>query len=134
MRWLAAGLLLGLVSPGGGTDEKETKPITPAEAAKQVNKKCTVQMEVKSTGKARGGNFVFLNSEKNFKDKANFTVVIEKKSLAKFKKAGIADPAAHYKGKKVQVTGTVTLYNERAQIKVDDPKLIKVGVSRLPRE
>jgi DNA/RNA endonuclease YhcR with UshA esterase domain len=126
MRGLTAGLVLGLVSLTWGAEDKEAKPITPAEAAKQVNKQCTVAMEVRSTGKARGGGFIFLNSQKNFRDKDNFTVVIDKKSLAKFKKAGVADPAEHYKGKKVHVTGTVTLYNERPQIKVEDPKQIKI--------
>src|SRR5690242_8903708 len=117
MRWLVAGLFLVFLPLGSGADEKQAKPLTPAEAAKQVNKKCTVALPVQSTGKSRGGRFIFLNSAKKFRAKDNFTVVIEKKSLAKFKKAGVADPAAHYKGKTVHVTGTVTLYNERPQIK-----------------
>jgi DNA/RNA endonuclease YhcR with UshA esterase domain len=124
MRSLCIVLGLALFSPAVVADDKDLKPVTPAEAAKLVNKKCIVVMEVGSTGKT--GKLIFLNSEKNFRDKKNFTVVIEKKTLAKFKKAKIEDPADHFKGKKVQVTGTVTLYNDKPQIKVDDPGQIKV--------
>jgi DNA/RNA endonuclease YhcR with UshA esterase domain len=119
-------LVLGLVVAASRAEDKDGKPVTPAEAAKLVDKKCTVVMVVNSTGKARGTRFVFLNSEKDFRDKKNFTLVIEKKNLAKFKKAKIDDPAAHFKGKKVQVTGTVTLYQEKPQIKVEDPAQIKI--------
>jgi DNA/RNA endonuclease YhcR with UshA esterase domain len=107
-------------------DGKEAAPLSPAEAAKKVDQKCTVAMDVKSTGKSRGGKLVFLNSEANFRDGKNFTLVIDRAALAKFKKASITDPAAHFKGKKVLVTGKVTLFQNRPQIKVDDPAQIKV--------
>jgi DNA/RNA endonuclease YhcR with UshA esterase domain len=126
MRILFVGLFLGLVAPTVRAEDKDAKPATPAEAAKLVNKKCTVVMVISSTGEARGKRFIFLNSEENFRDKNNFTLVIEKKTLAKFKKAKIDNPAAHFKGKKVQVTGTVTLYNKKPQIKVEDPGQIKI--------
>jgi hypothetical protein len=48
-------------------------PLTPAEAAKKVNEKVTVEMEVKSTG---GKTARFLNSATDFKDDKNFTVFI----------------------------------------------------------
>jgi DNA/RNA endonuclease YhcR with UshA esterase domain len=117
-------LVLGLVVAAARAEDKAAKPVTPAEAAKLVDKKCTVVMEIASTGKA--GKLLFLNSEKNYRDKKNFTLVIEKNNLAKFKKAKIDDPAAHFKGKKVQVTGTVTLYQEKPQIKIEDPAQIKI--------
>jgi DNA/RNA endonuclease YhcR with UshA esterase domain len=126
MRLLATALLLAWLPLPAGADDKEAKPITPAEAARQVDKKCTVAMEVRSTAKIRGGRFYFLNSEKNYRDEKNFTVVIDRKAAAKFKKAGIADPATHFKGKTIHVTGTVTLYNKKPQIKVDDPAQIKI--------
>ena len=69
---LTAGLLLA--------DDKGQKPITPAEAAKLIDQKCTVEMKVQSTGKSR--TLVFLNSEENYRDDKNFTVVIFEKGLA----------------------------------------------------
>jgi DNA/RNA endonuclease YhcR with UshA esterase domain len=112
-------VLLALVLVPAADD----KPLSPAEAAKKVNEKVTVEMEVKSTG---GTAARFLNSEADFKDDKNFTVFIPKEALEKFAKAKIEDPAAHYKGKTVRVTGTVTLYRDKPQIKVEDPEQIKV--------
>lgn len=101
----------------------DTPPITPAEAAKKVNEKVVVKMEVKSTG---GKNNHYLNSEEDFKDPKNFTIFISKDYLEKFKAAGVENPATHYKGKVIQVTGTVVLENQKPWIKVQDPSAIQV--------
>jgi hypothetical protein len=101
----------------------EVKPIPPAEAAKKVNEKVTVEMEVKSTG---GRSNIYLNSEEDFKAEKNFTIFIGKDQLEKFKKAGIENPAEYYKKKVVQVTGTVVLEKEKPWIKVEEPEQIKV--------
>jgi DNA/RNA endonuclease YhcR with UshA esterase domain len=94
-----------------------------AGAAQKVNEKVTVEMEVKSTG---GKTARFLNSEADFKDDKNFTVFIPQEALEKFAKAKIEDFDAHYKGKTVRVTGTVTLYRDKPQTKVEDPDQIKI--------
>jgi DNA/RNA endonuclease YhcR with UshA esterase domain len=104
--------------------EEKAKPIGPAEAAKKVNEEVTLQMEVKSANLRQ--EVCFLNSEEDYKDAKNFTVFIDKDALAKFKEAKIEDPAAHFKGKTVQVKGKVTLYRERPEIKVSGPDDIKV--------
>ncbi len=101
----------------------ETPPLTPAEAAKRANEKVVMQMEVKSTG---GDNNRYLNSEEDFKDAKNFTIFISKNDLAKFKKAGIEKPEVHFKGKLIEVTGTVVLQKEKPQIKVEEPDQIKI--------
>jgi DNA/RNA endonuclease YhcR with UshA esterase domain len=102
----------------------EDKPIGPAEAAKKVNEEVTVQMEVKSAALREG--VCFLNSEEDFKDAKNFTIFLDKDALAKFKEAKIDDPAAHFKGKTVQVKGKVILFRDRPEIKVSGPDAIKV--------
>jgi DNA/RNA endonuclease YhcR with UshA esterase domain len=104
--------------------EDPPRPIGPAEAAKKVNEEVTLQMEVKSAALRQGG--CFLNSEENFKDAKNFTAFIDKAGLAKFKEAKIEDPAAHFKGKTVQVKGKVLLYRDRPEIKLAGPDAIKV--------
>ena len=101
----------------------EVIPITPAEAAKKINEKVLVEMEVKSTG---GKENHYLNSEEDFKDAKNFTIFISKDLLEKFKKAGIESPSMHYKDKKIQVSGTVVLEKEKPWIKVEDPDQIKI--------
>jgi DNA/RNA endonuclease YhcR with UshA esterase domain len=103
--------------------EPQVTAISPAEAAKKVNEKVTVELEVKSTG---GTSNWYLNSEESYKDGKNFTVFIPKESVEKFKKNKIEDPAVAYKGKIIQVTGTVTLNKDKAQIKVEDPEQIKI--------
>jgi micrococcal nuclease len=106
-------------------DDKDVKPISPSEAAKNVDKKCTVEMEVKSTGKS-GNRRVFLNSEANYRDGKNFTVLLNQGVLAKFKQVKVEGPAEHFKGKTIRVTGTVKLYNNKPEIVVDDPSQIVV--------
>ena len=107
-------------------DDNDPKPLSPAEAAKRVGEKCTVEMEVKSVGVSKNGGIAFLNSEEDFKDEKNFTAFLGKEAVEKFKKAKVEDLAAHFKGKTVRVTGTVKLYRERPEIAVDDPEQIQV--------
>ena len=115
----SATLLLALLLVAAArANDQPTKPVTPAEAAKKVNEKVVLEMEVKSTG---GKDVSFLNSEEDFKDVKNFTIFIPEAALEKFKKAKVEDPKTFYKGKTVRVTGTVTLYREKPQIKVEDP-------------
>ena len=108
--------------------QDQSNPIGPVDAAKKVNEEVKLQMEVKSAALREG--VCFLNSEENFKDAKNFTVFIDKEGIAKFKGAKIDDPAANFKGKTVLVTGKVTLYRERPQIKLSDPDAIKIVVKK----
>jgi DNA/RNA endonuclease YhcR with UshA esterase domain len=103
--------------------EPATRPLTPAEAAKKLEMKVTVEMEVKSTG---GRNNVYLNSHADYRDAANFTIFIPQGALPKFAAAKIDKPAEYYKGKTIQVTGTVTLFEQKPQIRALDPAQIKV--------
>ena len=56
--------------------------------------------------------------------------MLDKEAVEKFKKAKVEDPAAHFKGKTVRVTGTVKLYRERPEIVVNDPGQIKVVLKK----
>jgi DNA/RNA endonuclease YhcR with UshA esterase domain len=104
----------------------DPKPISTDDAAKMVDKKVTVEMEVKSTGVASRNGMVFLNSMMNRNDGKNFVVVLRKDLAEKLKKTLNAEPKDHYKGKTIQVTGTVTLYMNRPQIEVSEPEQVKV--------
>jgi DNA/RNA endonuclease YhcR with UshA esterase domain len=114
---------LGLLSA-----QEDSKPLTPEEALKKVDERVTVQMEVKSTG---GNTARYLNSDANYRSDKNFAIFIPQNALAKFHKADIDEPAQYYKGKTIQVTGTVELASSkttsnRPQIRVEDPAQIKV--------
>ncbi|MDB5307345.1 MAG: hypothetical protein JWO38_1547 [Gemmataceae bacterium] len=120
----SSALLLALALPAAAAwADPPADRISPAEAAKKVNEKVTVEMEVKSVG---GKEASYPNSETDFKDAKNFTVFIPAAALEKFKKAKVEDPKMFYKGKRVRVTGTVTLYREKPQTKVEDPDQIEV--------
>jgi DNA/RNA endonuclease YhcR with UshA esterase domain len=98
------------------------------EAAKRVNKDVTIEFVVKATGKSKAGDKVFLNSEADFKSEKNFTVLLTKAALTEMKKDSIDDAAAYFKGKKVQVYGTVKLYKDRPEIAIE-----KAGQITLPK-
>ena len=118
------GLLFALCSiPALVVAAAENGPLTPAEAAKKINEKVVVKFEVKSSG---GRDNRYLNSEEDYKDAKNFTILISKDDMEKFKKRGIEKPEDHFKGKVIEVTGTVLLVKEKPQIRVEDPDKIKI--------
>ena len=117
-------LLLTFTETATGQAPAASAPVvSAAQAARLVDKRVTLQMEVKSTG---GTLNCYLNSAANFQDAANFAVFIPEEALEKFKQARIEKPKDFYKGKMVQVVGTVTLFKEKPQIRVDEPAQIKV--------
>jgi hypothetical protein len=108
-------------------DGQNTKPLSPTEAAKHVNEKVTVEMVVKATkDRLIKRQEIYLDSEENFRDPKNLGVIITKSGDEKLQKAGIKDPAAHFKSKTIQVTGTVIRKENRLRIEVDDPKQIRI--------
>ena len=116
-----------VLSPAVLPDDKPAQPavISPAAAAKKVNEKVVLEMTVNSTGGR--GKRIFLNSEKNYRDGKNFTIMLDlDKAGDRFEKAKIDDPAKYYNGKVVRVTGTVTEYQNRPEIVVTDPEQIKI--------
>lgn len=104
----------------------DSPAMSPAEAAKRVGEKVTVEMEVKSVGRGKSGVF-FLNSESNYRSADNFVLFIGKTGATRFRKAGIPDPAAHFYGKRVRATGTVEQYKDRPEIAIEDPKQIEMA-------
>jgi uncharacterized protein YehS (DUF1456 family) len=106
---------------------QDTKPLTPAEATKRVNEDVVVQMLVKATkNRLEKRAEIYLDSEEDFRDPKNLGIVITKSGAAKFKEAGVDDPAVHFKDKTIRVKGKVVLKEERPRIEVDDPQQIQI--------
>ena len=106
---------------------QETKPLTPVEAIKKVNEQVTVQMLVRAAkNRLEKRGEIYLDSEEDFRDEKNLGVVVTRGGAAKFKEAGVGDPAAHFKGKTVQVKGKVRLYRDRPEIAVSGPGEIEI--------
>jgi DNA/RNA endonuclease YhcR with UshA esterase domain len=124
-------VLASAVGTDGPKDapQERTKPIGPEEARKKVNETVTVRMEVKSS-RLMETDMAYLNSDKDYRSPENFTIFMDKGAVDRFKEARIDDPAKHYQGKTIVVTGKVTLYRERPQIAIKGPNDIKVESAR----
>jgi hypothetical protein len=126
-------LLLFVAAPAWGNfvaaldDDKKAEKVFPAsEARKHVGQECTFEMKVKSSKNAAGRNTYFLDSEEDFHDANNLSVVISYDHADKFREAGIADPAEHFKDKTIRVTGKVIEEDDQIRIRIEDPKKIEI--------
>jgi len=69
---------------------------------------------------------IFLDSEQDHHDPKNMAVAVTGTGKGKFKEAKIDDPAGHFRGQVIRVTGVVTFKNNQPQIEVDDPRQIEI--------
>lgn len=123
MRWVLAVLV---VFPASALADDPPKAIKPEEALRKVNQDVVVEMKVQSSRLLDSG-ICYLNSKKDHRDAENFTIFLPKGTVDKLKSTSkIDDPATHFKGKTILVTGKVTKFKGKSQIKVDDPKSVKV--------
>lgn len=101
-------------------------PIPAAKARDHVGEKGTFEMVARHTNDGTHEKSYFLDSEKDYKDAANLAVVISYDHLKAFKEAGIDDPAKHYRGKRLRVTGKVIHEADQTRIRVTAPEQIEV--------
>ncbi len=106
--------------------EEAAVSISAADAADHVGEECTVELTVRAARSLADKDMCFLNSSRNRRDDGNFTVVIFKAGLARFKDAGIENPALHFLDRTIRVRGTVAEFKGSAQIVVDDPAQIEL--------
>ncbi|MGL6076354.1 MAG: alkaline phosphatase D family protein [Fimbriiglobus sp.] len=105
-------------------DEKLPEGVlTPAEAAKKVGETVTVQYTVKGGRAVNEGKRVLLNSDKDFKAKENFTVVLNAKGMT-----GKWDKATYdtFKDKVIRAKGKVTLFKDSPQIQIDEEASLEI--------
>jgi DNA/RNA endonuclease YhcR with UshA esterase domain len=100
-------------------------PLSPLEAASRINEQVTVEMLVKAAKNCPHCSQIFLDSEEDHHDPNNLAVAVTETGAARFKGAGVDDPALRFKGKAIRVTGVVTLKGNRPRIDVDDPQQIE---------
>jgi alkaline phosphatase D len=94
--------------------------LSPAEAAKKVGEKVTVQFAVGSVG---GQMNLYLNSEKDFRAKGNFAIVLPPDARkGKWVKAG----ADTFTGKTVRATGTIKLNKDAPQLEIANEKDLEI--------
>jgi DNA/RNA endonuclease YhcR with UshA esterase domain len=100
--------------------------IASQEAASRINEQVTVEMLVKAAKNCQRCGQIFLDSEQDHHDQKNLAVAITEAGKGKFREAQVDDPAGHFKGKTIRVTGVVTVKDNQPQIKVDDPRQIEI--------
>lgn len=126
MRTITTLTLVAAIS--GSLLAADAKPVTPAEAIKQIGKsEVTVEMTVKKAKDRIGKRgVIYLDSETDFQNENNLGVAISVEAAAKFKQKGIADPVAHFQGKTIRVRGCVMRFEERPYLPVLDPAQIAI--------
>ena len=101
-------------------------PLSPQEAANRVNEPVTVEMLVKAAKNCPHCSQIFLDSEEDHHDPNNLAVAVTETGAARFKGVRIDDPARHFQGKTIRVTGMVIVKDNQLQIEVDDTSQIEV--------
>lgn len=126
MNLSAMFLVLGLFyQTNGATSEKA---LSPSDASKKIGEKIVVEFVVGSTG---GNNNFYINTEKDFMDPKNLTIILPKPSKLKFMKTQkIEDLDKYFEGKTVRISGTVKLFEGKPRIQVDEPSQITILPSK----
>lgn len=115
---LLAGIFVhGVAAKEEAAKTKRIKASNVVELRENASQRVTVYGRIESTGAASSGhNFL------NFSGK-QVTVFCHKNDVAKFKDG---KPAEVYKGKDVEITGVLSLYQNKLQLKLTDPSHIKI--------
>jgi hypothetical protein len=109
----------------------EDKPLSPLAARKKVGRKIMVEMKVEAAkDRLEQRGEIYLDALPDFRDKKNFAVVITKAGAANLKKAGINDPAAHFKDKIIRATGVVKVVQHIPRIEVNLAEQIRIVNSK----
>jgi len=101
-------------------------PLSPLVAINRINERVTVEMLVKAAKNCQRCSLMFLDSEEDHHDPKNFAVAVTETGKVKFKEAKVGDPAGHFKGRTIRVTGLVIVKDNQPQIEVDEPGQIEV--------
>lgn len=100
--------------------------IDAAHAAEHLGEECIVEMVVRAARALADKDICFLNSRRDRRAEDNFTAVIFKDGLQRFREAGIENPALRFLDCRIRVRGVVGKHQDRPQIVVEDPAQIEV--------
>lgn len=96
------------------------------QALRHVGERGDVEMVVRAARKLPEREICFLNSRKDHRATTTFTAVIFAEGLARFREAGIDNPALHFIDRKIRVRGLIEVREGRAQITVVHPDQVEV--------
>jgi hypothetical protein len=123
-----AGLVVAacasFLAPGIAGDDK---PLAPIEARKKIGEKISVEMTVRAAkDRLTKRGEIYLDAELDFKDKKNFAVVITRDGAASLQRAGINNPAEHFKDKKIHAEGVVKEVDKVPRIEIQEAGQIRI--------
>ena len=102
--------------------------VGPGEASKKMGERLTVEFEIASTGQSRDKARIFLNSHSDYRDPTNFTVVLQAQAFENsWKTLGLENYRKELVGKKIRATGTISEFQGKAQMELDDSKMALIG-------
>lgn len=122
--WSIVAVILSSAACVAAVAVADEPQVIPADQARaHLEKQAIVEMTVRSSKHAVPRRVTYLDSEADFKSPKNVAVLIPDSALPRFAEAGVADPAAHYKGRTIRVSGKITLFREldAVRIEVTDP-------------
>lgn len=127
-KWLAALVLLVISTPCAiAFDDEKEKPLTAKEAIEKVDQNVFVEFTIRAAkNRLEKRGEIYLDSEADFHDRNNLATVITREGAESFEKAGVKDPAEHFKGKKIRVRGKLIIKDEVRRIEVTDAKQIEL--------
>src|SRR5262249_45675635 len=90
--------------------------IGPDQARASVGQSIILEMTVRSVGLNTAGEWMYLNSEEDYKNANNFTIAIKFPTAERRKAMGLDQESEDIVNRRVRVTGKVTLYRDAPQI------------------
>jgi eukaryotic-like serine/threonine-protein kinase len=108
----------------------EVKPRGPLDvrqaAAAAIDETVILEMTIGSVGFNNAGNWMYLNSEANFKNAENLIVAVKDPSPERRKAMGLDGRKEDLVGRQIRVTGKVGRYRDNPQIVVDEPTKLRL--------
>jgi serine/threonine protein kinase/WD40 repeat protein len=116
----------GVVAPESVTTVPPRGPLGPEEASTAVGQSVILDMTVRSVAVNKPGEWMYLNSEENYKSPKNMLVAIKFPTLERRTAMGITQVNEKIVGLRIRVTGTVTLYRDAPEIVVEQTEQLRL--------
>jgi hypothetical protein len=105
----------------------DDKPLAPVEARKKGGEKITVELTVRAAkDRLTKRGEIYLDAEIDFRDEKNFAVVLTRGGAASLQRAGINNPAEHFKDKRIRAEGVVKVVDKVPRIEIQEAGQIRI--------
>lgn len=123
--WVGVMALAVLMTVSARGDDPKPE-VESDKASEYVGRECVVKLTVAHSKDSEHRKRTYLDSKDDYKDAANFTVIISHDHLDAFREAGVDHLADYYLGKTLKVSGKVIREEDQTRIHVESPKQIEV--------